>query len=532
MTVSIGYALGAGSGIDIRTLVEDLANAAKAPKEAQIASREAANQAKISTLAQVSSAIDGFASALNSLISGGTLFSQPNVSDPSILTASAVSGARLGELAATIEVRQLALAQVLASAPVASRSDPVGQGVLTIATDLGSFDVTVDANNDSLDGLAGAINASEAGVTASVVTDANGARLVVKGQTGEAKAFTLSVAVGTTSGLERFASAAMTEAQEAKDAIVRVDGVEVTRPGNSFNDLIDGVKIDLKTAKPGTIVSIGVSRPTAAITQAVQDFVTAYNELTTMIRDATAADPSGERGVLRGDVGVRELQRRLGQLPTTILSSVGDGPHTLSEIGVRTNRDGTLGINAVQLQAALADNPLGVEALFNPSQTSSSSLIAIKSAVGRVKPGTYTVTDIAPAAGATPASGKIDGVAFTAIESNLIAPSASAAVGLILGVSGAVASATITIDPGLGGALQSIRDALRARNGPIAATEERLSKESQRLVDERIALETRSAKNYDKLLATFTAMDRQVSAFKATQSYLDQQIKIWTNDRD
>lgn len=532
MTVSIGHALGAGSGIDIRTLVEDLANAAKAPKEAQIASREAANQAKISTLAQVSGAIDSFASALNALISGGSLFSQPSVSDPAILTASTVAGARLGDLAATIDVRQLAQAQVLASAPIASRTDPVGQGVLTITTDLGSFDVTIDSSNDTLDGLARAINASDAAVTASVITDAAGAKLVVKGQTGEAKAFTLSVAGGTTSGLERFASAAMTVAQEAKDAIVRVDGVEVKRSSNSFSDLIDGVQLNLKTAKPDTIVSIGVSRPTAAITQAVQDFVTAYNELVTMIRDATKADPAGENGALRGDIGVRELQRRLAQLPTTMLSSAGDGPHTLAEIGVRTNRDGTLAINSAQLQAALADDPNGVEALFNPSQTSSSSLVSINSAIGRVKPGSYTITDIVPAAGSTPASGKIDGVAFTGIGSNLVAPSGSAAVGLILGVSGAVASATITIDPGLGGALQSIRDALRARNGPIATSEARLSDESRRIADERAALETRSAKYYDKLLATFTAMDRQVSAFKATQSYLDQQIKIWTSDRD
>ncbi len=532
MTVSIGYALGAGSGIDVKTLVEDLANAAKAPKEAQIASREAANQAKISTLAQVSGAIDSFASALGSLISGGSLFSQPSVSDPSILTASTVAGARLSTLAATVEVGQLAQGQVLSSDYIPSRTDPVGQGVLTITTPEGSFDVTIDAANDNLDGLARAINASEAGVTASVVTDANGARLVVKGPTGEANAFTLSVAGGTTSGLERFASAAMDVAQEAKDAVIKLDGVEVKRATNSFNDLIPGVQIDLKTAKPGTIVSIGVTRPTAAIGQAVQDFVSAYNELMTMIRDATKADPSGESGALRGDLGVRELQRRLSQLPTMVLASAGDGPHTLAEIGVRTNRDGSLGVNTTQLQKALADNPEGVEALFNPSQSSSSTMLTIKSLAGKVKPGTYTITDVVPAAGATPASGKLDGVALTAVGSNLIAPSNSAAVGLILGVSGAVSSATITIDPGLGGALEAIRDALRARNGPLSTSEEKLSAESRRLAEEREALETRSAKYYDRLLATFTAMDKQVSAFKATQSYLDQQIKMWAKDSD
>ena len=61
-----------------------------------------------------------------------------------------------------------------------------------------------------------------------------------------------------------------------------------------------------------------------------------------MIAEATRAGIGGEAGALRGDVGVREMQRRLAQLPTMILSSTGDGPHTLAEIGVRTNRDGTL----------------------------------------------------------------------------------------------------------------------------------------------------------------------------------------------
>lgn len=246
MTTSIGYALGAGSGIDVKALVAELAGAAKAPKEALIARREETNAAKISTLAEVSGAIDSFAAALSSLIAGGSLFSQPSVSNPAVFTASAVAGVRLGELSASIEVSQLALAQSLASVPVASAADPVGQGTLTIVSAAGSFDIVIDSTNDSLDGLAKAINDSDADVTASVITDAAGARLVVKGRTGEANAFTLSVAAGTTSGLERFASDQMTVAQQAADAILRIDGVEVRRASNSFSDLVPGVQFDLK----------------------------------------------------------------------------------------------------------------------------------------------------------------------------------------------------------------------------------------------------------------------------------------------
>jgi len=532
MTTSIAASLGIGSGLDINALVTDLANAAKQPKADLIAKRDTANKAKVSALAQVSGGIDSFASALSSLITGGTLFSQPSVSDPSVFTASAIPGARLGGLSASVEVRQLAKAQNVVSDPLLLRTDPVGQGVLTITTSAGSFDATITAANDNLDGLAKAINDSAAGVTASVVTDSTGARLMIKGQSGEAKAFTLSVPGGTSSGLERFASGAMTLAQAAQDAIVNLDGVEVKRATNSFNDVISGVQIDLKSAKPGTIVAVGLTRPTAAIGQGIQDFVSAYNQLMAMIADATKTSATGEVGALRGDLGVSTLQQQLAKLPTTILSSTGSGVHTLAEIGVRTNRDGTLSLDSVKLQSALAADPDGVEALFNPSQYSSSPFLAVTSPIGRVKPGTYTVTDILAAVGATPASGKIGGIVMTATEANLIAPLTSPAAGLILAVSGNVASATITIDPGLGGALQSIRDSLRAAGGAFATTQKRLSDEAARISKDSEDLTTRSDKYYNQLLTSFTAMNSRVSAFKATQSYLDQQIKMWTNNQN
>ena len=392
--------------------------------------------------------------------------------------------------------------------------------------------MTITAANDNLNGLAKAINDANAGVTATVVTDVNGARLMVKGKTGAANAFTLSVPVGTTSGLERFASDAMTTPLGAQDALVKLDGVEVTRATNSFSDLIAGVQIDLKSAKPDVPVSVGVTRPTAAISQGVQDFVTAYNELTAMIAGQTRAGTGENAGALRGDLGVRELQRRLAQLPTMTLSSPGTGPHTLAEIGVRTGRDGTLSVDSSRLAAMLSSNPDGVEALFNPGQYSSSPFLTIKSLAGKVAPGTYTITDVVPAAPPAAASGKANSVAMTGIGANLVAPQGSPALGLILGVSGPVVSATITVDPGLGGALQSIRDALRGRGGAFATAQARLAQEADRIAEDRDRLEASSAKYSDQLLKTFAAMDSRVSAFKATQSYLDQQIKMWTNSRD
>lgn len=534
MVTSIGYSLGIGSGLDTKAMIEGLAEAQRAPKEALIAQREAENSAKISMLSEVSNAIDGFATALTALIDGGTLFTQPSVSDESVLTASAVPGSDNGELSALIEVRQLAKSQSLVSTTLASDTDPVGQGDLTLTTANGTYTITIDSTNDSLVGLADAINDKHSGVTATVITDQNGARLMLKGATGEASAFTLSTAA--TTGLERFAydpavTGGMTAAQIAQDAIVSLDGVEVRRGSNSFDDLIAGVQIDLKRAVPGTTISLGITRPTAEITMAVNDFVFAYNELHKMLADATAPASSGEEGPLRRDLGIRQLQRQLAGLSSTVLNSAG-GPRTLAEIGVATNRDGTLSVNSAQLADALERDPEGVEALFNPRQYSSDPLVSIYSKMGAAKPGTYTLTNLVPEGGGVGASGMIDGLAMISSGPHLISPATSSAVGLVVEVKGALASATITIDSGLGGALQAIRDAVRARGGPIDSAEDRLAAEAEDIAEDREKMEMRAETYYNQLVASFTTMEIQVSAFKATQSYLEQQFKVWAGGDD
>ena len=103
MDSSIAASLGIGSGLDINALVKQLSDAQRAPKDAQIEKRETLNSTRISTLAEVSNGIDNFSNALSSLISGGSLFTQPTVSEPSLLSAKAVAGARLGGLSAELD---------------------------------------------------------------------------------------------------------------------------------------------------------------------------------------------------------------------------------------------------------------------------------------------------------------------------------------------------------------------------------------------------------------------------------------------
>lgn len=640
-------ALNANNGIDTGALVTNLVAATYDPKTAAVTAEQTTNTAKISSLATLTAGIDSFATALNTLISGGTLFTQPTSSNSSVLTATSKAGAQIGNLSAQLSVRQVAQAQSLVSGYFASSGAAVGTGALTIATGATSVNVTIDSTNNTLAGVARAINASKAGVTASVVTDANGARLTLKGATGAANAFsitpaagsdpalsglafgvtgmtvsgaavvspaftdtaaspigqgTMTLAVGSQTatltidssnnslqglrdqinnsglgltaaivtdssgarlsitdgsgnppnftltpaasaqaGLQRLAfpqgsTGGMTKAQSAQDAIVRMDGVDITRASNAIDDLIDGVTLNLVSASPTETVSLTATRPTDAIKQAVGDFVAAYNEMKQQIDTASAAsvvaaDGSSAPGPLYNNSAIRQMQTMLARLPSTVLST-GGGPSTLAEIGVSTNRDGSLSLDSSLLTKQLATYPDAVEAMFNPTQHASDPLIKITSAMGAAKPGTYQLTNIVAQTSSHSASGTIGGVAGITTGSALYASVTSPASGLVIQAAGDVASATVTVDLGLGGALQAIRDSLRSTGGVLDGLSSQLTTEKSNLTDELSKISSDSQNYRDQLTSQFSAMSTRVAAFKATQSYLQQQIDVWTKSNN
>jgi flagellar hook-associated protein 2 len=533
---SILTALGASS-IDTASLVDQLATAAIATKTKTLTARETANTAKISDLGKAVSSITTFSSSLSSLISGGSLFTQPTSSNSSIVNVSALAGSRLSGLSSTIKVDRLASAQTLTAAAVPNAASPVGLGTMELTVGGQTKTITITSANNSLAGLSQAIKDTGLGVSASIVTDSSGARLVVKGATGQANAFSLKVTNGTAGELDRFAYdpasydpanvTGLTVQQQAQDAQLIVDGVTVNKASNSFSDVIPGVKIDLMSAAPGTTVTIGSSQPVDAIKQAVSDFVAAYNEM-----KGTLGSMTGTDGSLRSDAGIRTLVTKLGSITSTQLTYATDGsPTTLAEIGVSTNRDGTLTLDSAKLSSVLASNPSAVEAMFNPGQRSDNPLIQITNSVGSVKGGVYTVTNATPGAPGTTAQATLNGgytlpLGTTGVQASFN----SAAAGLAFDVLGPVGSATITIDLGLQGALDAIKTELTGSSGQLTASQTKLDSEKESITDEQDKLAVRDTAYRAQLTAQYTRMQSALSAFSSTQSYLSQQIKLWTND--
>lgn len=383
MVDSIVNTLGAGSGIDITALVNSLVDAQFSAKNQQIAKQTKALSSQISAVGQLKSNLASFATGLSTLVTGGTLTTQPTSSNTDVLKTSALSGAKLNGLSAQVEVRKLAQAQAATTAPVGDRTAAIGTGTLTLtfgtaSVTNGAFDsftpgaaapvpITIDAAHSSLDQIAARINAAKAGVTATIVTDSNGARLTLKGASGEAQAFTLTATEDPGApGLAALnigpGATGTIVGTAAQDALVVVDGVPLKRSSNAISDLIDGVKLDLVSAKPGTVVTLGTSAPSENIRQSVNDFVTAYNDL----QRAVKADTDATSGALRNDAAAKSLQQSLGRFTLTKLANptTTGAPSSLADIGISTNRDGTISVNAARLTSVLTNYPDEVEALF------------------------------------------------------------------------------------------------------------------------------------------------------------------------
>lgn len=445
--VSIVNALGFGSGIDVAALVSQLAAASRDPKVARFDARSQTVQSSISAVARARADLEGFATSLATLVAGGTLQSQPSVADPSILDARAIVGARLTDFSGILEVTQLARGQTLASGFRPTSAAPVGQGTLTLTVGATVFPIIIGPGNDSLTGLATAINDARSSVTASVVSDTAGARLVLRGPPGAASSFTLS---SSNPGLSDFAyPGPMSLIQGALDAQFTVNGLAYARPTNSIADVVPGVTLTLKKAAAGTPVAIGVTRAGDTLKTAVGDFVAVFNELKGQIAAARTAT--------RGDQATRTLDRQLSQLIAQPVT--GTVPGSLSAIGVNTNRDGTIAFDEAVFNTAYARDPDAVEAIFSPTRD---------------------------------------------------------------------AMHTAVTDPGIGGALSALKTAATATNGALASLSTRLGKEASALASDRTRMEARETAYRARLEKQFAGVDASLGALKATQSYLDQQIKLWT----
>jgi len=379
---------GIGSGLDISGIIDKLMQVEQRPLT-QLNTKEAKQQTQLSAFGSLKSALSSFQDSVKAL-SRPALFNgyKTTLADTSLATVSASSSAAAGTH--DIEVLSLAQAQKIKSEAFATTDTVVGSGVLTIEfgtynsdgtfnanTDKVAQTITIDPAKSTLAEIRATINDANAGVTASIVNDGNGNRLVISStDTGLANA--LKITVNDTdgnhtdnTGLSQLAFDAstggtmnMTETMAAKNAEMVIDGINVQKASNTISDALEGVTFNLLKANPGTSTTLTVEKDKSSVEAAIKALITSYNELEKTIGNISRYDTANNQGsVLTGDSTVRMVQNRIRAMLTGNQPSAGE-ISSLSELGISFQKDGTLKLDDSKLSTALTDPDKNIAVFF------------------------------------------------------------------------------------------------------------------------------------------------------------------------
>jgi flagellar hook-associated protein 2 len=409
--------------IDVASIVSQLMTVEQQPLTL-LQTNEASYQAKLSAYGTIQSALSTFQGAVSQLDSASA-FQALNVgsSNSSVATATAKSTAVPGNY--TLAVTNLAQAQQLVASGQTSDTAAIGSGASTTLTfNFGTVSggtsangkytgatftpggsatktVTIDSSNNSLQGIAAAINGANIGVTASIVNDGSSTpyRLSLSSNaSGAANSMQISVAgdAALSSLLSQDPSnnsgQNFTETAAAQNANFTLNGISISKPTNTVTDAINGLTLNL-TGTSTSPISLSVAQNTTAMTTAVNSFVSAYNALDSTLLSSSAYNAAtGTGAILQGDPTVMMLQSQLRGALNVPINSAGSALSSLPDIGVTFQQNGTLTVDSAQLNTAITSNYGNIAALFASVGQASDPLVSYSSVSSNTQPGNYAVT--------------------------------------------------------------------------------------------------------------------------------------------
>ena len=351
------------SGIDFGVLIDAIVARSSLPLQ-QLQSQRSTIQARVDALRELNSRLIKLTDAVRAL-------SDETLSATRAATSSNTSGATVtasdGATPATINltVTRLATAFAQASRSFSSPNDPVlAAGATTATFELrkggasSGPTITIDTTNNSLAGLRDAINAANAGVTATIVdTSGNGTEyqlVLTSTETGASNRVELVETSGTGTdanlNLRTLNSLGSPADYSQLDAEVSINGLVVHRATNKISDLVAGVTFELKAT--GT-TTVSVANDTQAVANKIKAFVDAYNSVQDFIL-SQQNDPSGKAGgPLAADATLRAVQRNLRDALSASAVNDGGAFTNLTEIGIGRDDQGKLTLDQAKLDDRL-----------------------------------------------------------------------------------------------------------------------------------------------------------------------------------
>lgn len=306
------------------------------------------------TVDETNNSLEGIMKAINdaetgvvaSIINDGT-------DSPYRLVLNGVDVASSFSLTSTLPTYNGDISAQLQSGGYADQSAAVfGSGTLDLST---GHQISLSAESNSLQDMMEAINAESGvtGVTASIVADGDN---FVLSMSGGATITTTDLSGGN------YDSMNLIETQSATQAHIRVDTIDIYSDSNVIEEAIPGLSLDLISAEEGKTTNISVSLDEAAIKSQIEKFVKGYNDVVSFIdSQSTTEDSNG--GILGGEATINTVKRRLQGLLTNAVENSGSFS-ALSQLGLKTQKDGTLELDDFTLTDAIQNNLASVEKLL------------------------------------------------------------------------------------------------------------------------------------------------------------------------
>lgn len=415
-----GVSSAGSSMIDVNSLVDQLMTVERKGLT-KFVSRERDYTTRIAAYAQIKGALSTFQGSLSAVVTPGAFENvRAAVSNTDLASASATKDAASGTY--SIEVTQLARQHRIASVPQTATTSVIGSGQITFQfgtysgegnstfapnAERASVAVSIPVGSNTLAGIRDAVNSADAGVSATIVNDGTGNRLVFTSKSsGEANALKITVSDNDgndtdAAGLSALAYdpsaivpvSNMTQINAAKNAIATIDGLAVTSASNTLDRAIQGLSITLKQENPGKPATLTVSRDTVALSASINGFVAAYNDAMKALSDASRYDAAaGKASTLTGDPTIRTIQSQLRSILTGGLPGGVDDYRNLSDVGIRFDGSSRLTVDSSRLGKALADDPAKVSRLFARTSAASDSRVDVQEITSKTPPGDYGIT--------------------------------------------------------------------------------------------------------------------------------------------
>ena len=359
---------GIGSGLDVAKIVEQTVAAEKVPLK-KLEYKAEGIQTQISTYGEIKSLTSKLGDSVSKLTRdsawNGVSISSSNPTLSGTMTGIAATGTY------NIQVMHLAQAQTTALGGAGGAALPKDQtmgaaGTIKLTMGTESKDIAIESS-DTLTKIATKINEAGMGIQASIVTDVDGKeRLMLRSkETGTDKAFTVDLSSAPT-------ALRQTPTQDAQNAKVKLNGMDVESSSNTFANTIPGMSFTVSEVT-STAATLNVKADTEAMKKNIQEFVDTYNELNDLLTKSTKSvrtadgklDPSVQKegvGTLQGDSATVSLQNSLRMLTQGISGSTG-GLTRLAEIGIQMQEGGKLSTDTTKLDKALT-NLEGLKGLF------------------------------------------------------------------------------------------------------------------------------------------------------------------------